>query len=383
MTQEPIPTSRQCACHETPSKLLLYNNVLSNTMNAEPEMNWQPQDQKQLSTFTRSDGLDEQQYGGHYRPLSAPSMSLQFLNEQIKSPRRRSSVPRRSSINSASSEFSSRRRSTMSHLSRPVISVEDFDLTEKNAERNRTDTYSMTDYQQNINLGMGQQHIISMAAPVYPKSSSASIISSSASIPSSNSPYSDHMDEINLGNYTNNLGIMARDPDELTNLLNNVLMDSNQSPISNQFVEDTTNNTCYQQPQTAADMTGPTTISSPCPSSYATPMISPPQPSWCGSPVSHVNCAPSSPTSNQGESVVITITPLQNTKPAVTRIVTCYCGDLCNCPGCFVHPNNLFAMDYQQQQHEQTQLKNYPLSSFSSSSSSCSSDDEVLYQHPC
>ncbi|RCH87901.1 hypothetical protein CU098_002611, partial [Rhizopus stolonifer] len=63
---------------------------------------------------------------------------------------------------------------------------------------------------------------------------------------------------------------------------------------------------------------------------------------------------------SSGESVVITITPLSNTNnneelldhqsnssqqqnyPTTTRIVTCYCGNQCTCPGCLVHPGNFF-----------------------------------------
>lgn len=361
MTQESHHHHQQCTCHETASKLLLYNDAISNNVESDLLLDWQPQYQQQLDNFT---GMDANEY---YKPAISPSTSsLRFLNGQTKSPRRRSSVSR---INSG---LTSRRRSTVSHLSRPVISVEDFDLTDQTEGRNRMASYSMMDYQQMD----PEQRTTSLVAPVYSKSSSASIISS----PSSNSPNSTHTDEINLGNYTtNDLGLMSTGPDELTNLLNNVLMDSSsQSPMSTQFLEDTY---YQQQPQTTAatDMTRSTTISSSCSSSYAaSTMMIPPQPSWCGSLVPHVSCAPSSAI-NQGESVVITITPLQNTKPAVTRIVTCYSGDSCNCPGCFVHPNNLLAMNQQQE----PQLKQYSRSSFSSSSSSSySSDDEVLYQQP-
>jgi hypothetical protein len=343
--------SHQCTCHETASKLLLYNNALPSNVETNSLLNWQPQHQQQLSTFNRPYGLDDQSDAGYYKSAISPSTSLRFLNGQTKSPRRRSSLTR-SPINTTNS----RRRSTMSHLSRPVISVEDFDLTDQTtADRNRMAPYSMPDYQQNIDLN-SEQHS-SLTAPIYSKSSSASIISSSSSIPS---PSSTHTDEVNLGNYTNDLGFMATGPDELTNLLNNVLMD-NQSSIST--LEGS--NPYYQIP-TATDMTRSTTISSSCSSTSATPMMMPLQSAWCGSLVPHGNCVPSS--ANQGESVVITITPLQNTKPAVTRIVTCYCGDFCNCPGCFVHPNNLL---------NQQQPKQYSRSSFSSSSSSSySSDDE-------
>ncbi|KAG1457178.1 hypothetical protein G6F56_006668 [Rhizopus delemar] len=70
----------------------------------------------------------------------------------------------------------------------------------------------------------------------------------------------------------------------------------------------------------------------------------------------------------EGESVVITITPLAYTKdqPTTTRIVTCYCGSLCNCPGCLVHPSSF--------------LSNDPLLN-SSASSSYASDEEDIYSN--
>ncbi|KAI9276034.1 hypothetical protein BY458DRAFT_506858 [Sporodiniella umbellata] len=36
----------------------------------------------------------------------------------------------------------------------------------------------------------------------------------------------------------------------------------------------------------------------------------------------------------------MTLTPLHTTSTPITRIMTCYCGDACLCPGCFVHPDN-------------------------------------------
>ncbi|KAI8093013.1 uncharacterized protein BX664DRAFT_99026 [Halteromyces radiatus] len=55
----------------------------------------------------------------------------------------------------------------------------------------------------------------------------------------------------------------------------------------------------------------------------------------------------------QGESVVITIAPLsattnnalQGSEQVRTRIVTCYCGNQCTCPGCLVHPGNFLVGD--------------------------------------
>ncbi|CAO3697225.1 unnamed protein product [Rhizopus microsporus] len=58
----------------------------------------------------------------------------------------------------------------------------------------------------------------------------------------------------------------------------------------------------------------------------------------CGSMIPH-QCTTSIPLT-KGESVVMTMTPLHTSAMPVTRIVTCYCGEACICPGCFVHPDN-------------------------------------------
>lgn len=92
--------------------------------------------------------------------------------------------------------------------------------------------------------------------------------------------------------------------------------------------------------------------------------------SQCGSFVPNMSCCQPK---GQGESVIITITPLANpiqtqTEQHVTttRIVTCYCGQQCTCPGCLVHPGNSF-------------LGSDPYTAPiipSSSSSCCASDEE-------
>ncbi|KAI9268726.1 copper fist DNA binding domain-containing protein [Sporodiniella umbellata] len=56
--------------------------------------------------------------------------------------------------------------------------------------------------------------------------------------------------------------------------------------------------------------------------------------SHCGSFMPSNRCFPP----NIGESAVITITPLNQDSFPTTRIVTCYCGNQCTCPGCLVHP---------------------------------------------
>ncbi|KAG2232008.1 hypothetical protein INT48_004818 [Thamnidium elegans] len=182
-------------------------------------------------------------------------------------------------------------------------------------------------------------------------------------------------------------------PDELTNLLNNVLSEREQE----EYNHTTTNQ------MMSVDMTrSPTTnsfSSSSSTNAFIVPTIQqqqPIQPMVCGSFTSHSNCSPAIDT--QGESVVITITPLSTLftsdeerlyknsqgKP-VTRIVTCYCGNSCICPGCLVHPNNYLLQQQQQQQltmqqlhllQQQQQQQQYSMRQNSSTSSSYSSDDE-------
>ncbi|KAI7902685.1 uncharacterized protein BX663DRAFT_66459 [Cokeromyces recurvatus] len=99
--------------------------------------------------------------------------------------------------------------------------------------------------------------------------------------------------------------------------------------------------------------------------------------SHCGSFVPLSNCCQDLGV-NGGESVVITITPLltdpskqqtntttsTTTTTTTTRIVTCYCGQQCICPGCLVHPGNFL-------------LGNDPYTGLlPSSSSSCYCSDE-------
>lgn len=116
--------------------------------------------------------------------------------------------------------------------------------------------------------------------------------------------------------------------------------------------------------------------------------------SHCGSFVPRSKCC--KPVGSVGgESVVITITPLTSSNNATaagsstsnnsmmnlmleddqqqkttTRIVTCYCGTSCTCPGCLVHPGNFFLGS-----DPYAGLLN-PTSSSSTSSSCYGSDEE-------
>lgn len=91
------------------------------------------------------------------------------------------------------------------------------------------------------------------------------------------------------------------------------------------------------------------------------------------------SCPPTDTSMAQGESVVITITPLpkqqgggqqdHTTATTMTRVVTCYCGPSCICPDCLVHPGNSFLANMD----PYAGLMNPHQSS---SSSSCGSDDD-------
>ncbi|KAI8146170.1 copper fist DNA binding domain-containing protein [Fennellomyces sp. T-0311] len=108
----------------------------------------------------------------------------------------------------------------------------------------------------------------------------------------------------------------------------------------------------------------------PTPRPTAPPPAPPAVVSCCGSFASSSACQPSS---GQSESVVITITPLPKQQDdqvtTTTRVVTCYCGPACVCPGCLVHPANAFLDPY---------AGLYPMQqqSSSSASSTCGSDDD-------
>ncbi|KAI9485651.1 MAG: hypothetical protein EXX96DRAFT_515105 [Benjaminiella poitrasii] len=101
-------------------------------------------------------------------------------------------------------------------------------------------------------------------------------------------------------------------------------------------------------------------------SSHTAPSATPIR-SHCGSFAPGTLCSQDLNVNTGGESVVITITPLLTTgqsSATTTRIVTCYCGHQCSCPGCLVHPGNFL-------------LGNDPyVGLLPSSSSSCYCSDE-------
>lgn len=204
--------------------------------------------------------------------------------------------------------------------------------------------------------------------------------SSPSSPPSVGTPSSDSiMHELGISN-----------PNDLTALLGNLLSTSNS-----------TSSSPVNKPPSSMDFqAGPTTASmvTSASSSLCSPPPLPPMPTpvsstskrcrggCCGSFASSPTCQPGM---SQGESVVITITPLPKldqaassertttttTTTTTTRIVTCYCGPSCACPGCLVHPGNSFLGNQALDPYAGLVPSNQT-TSCSSASSSCTSDDE-------
>ena len=146
------------------------------------------------------------------------------------------------------------------------------------------------------------------------------------------------------GNTNHHHGFMGdlSNADELTAILNNVLQkDEEEKTTTSSYAGSITDLMSHSGPST--------------PAVVPKPMMT--APSHCGSFVPRSKCCKVAGTPG-GESVVITITPLTNTtentsmmtmmleddtqQKTTTRIVTCYCGAQCTCPGCLVHPSNFF-----------------------------------------
>jgi hypothetical protein len=379
--------------------------------------------------------LEENAPAGLYNfQKSNSSSSLRFLGGQTKSPRRRSSLTRRSSTNSNSNN----RRSTISHPSGTtaantsipfhmnqqddmMIDMQSFLLTDQFNHQQITEIESEIAVVNNSNLTTVAEVTAASAASAtvtagYNVSSASSTSSSNISSHSPNSTHADMMGNNEFqGQSSDELGgFMMTDPNELTTLLNNVLMNNETSSAAsgtdNANNSNSNENINCTRTSAGIDMTRSTTTSS----SNSQPQFHHQQQQQqrqqqqssmlCGSFTPHLNCSPaSSIMEQQGESVVITITPLSNLlsnqeqrvivakeKPAVTRIVTCYYGNSCICPGCFVHPNNNYqslynnnnndvSPQYMQQHQQQIQQQNqinmqYQLPS--NNSSLYSSDDE-------
>lgn len=183
-------------------------------------------------------------------------------------------------------------------------------------------------------------------------------------------------------------------PAELTHLLNNVLNEREQEEYhySNAMmssIDMTRSPTSNSSSSCSFHLPFQSTPTSPPAGVTLAPTTMQQATQVCGSFAFHSNCSPAMDT--QGESVVITITPLSSIfasdkeqekqeknhpKKPVTRIVTCYCGSSCICPGCFVHPNNYLIQQElpmqqlqhysMQQQQQQQQISNNTTCSYSS-----------------
>lgn len=287
-------------------------------------------------------------------PGFSSKSSLRFLGGQPKGPRRRSSAS------------SKRRLSSNNHHQQDdmMVDMQSFIFNQQRATEIET------------------EHAVG-----FPSNST-----SSTSTPNSNYANNGMMAEERENRYSDNdIGLIMNttNADELTCLLNNVLNDSKkqQEPEEEELLNNMDAAT-NQQIMAGVDMARSTTTNSFSSSSSNAGNFTVPQQHQqqivCGSFTPHSNCSPAIDT--QGESVVITITPLstlftsdeeqqdkmnQGNRP-VTRIVTCYCGNSCICPGCFVHPNNYI----QQQQFTMQQQQYMQIQQTSSNSSSYSSDDE-------
>lgn len=183
----------------------------------------------------------------------------------------------------------------------------------------------------------------SSAVSPHPPSSS-----SNSSLAAACEPMDTHFDYLTeqleiLSNSSNNasshdgqfMGDLAN-ADELTAILNNVFKEDELESVS----------TASHRSSVSTTATAPMNSQA---NSHAMPTT---MRSQCGSFVPRSTCCKPSSTSS-GESVVITITPLSTNNntadkqqqadyPTTTRIVTCYCGNQCTCPGCLVHPGNFF-----------------------------------------
>ncbi|KAI8874673.1 hypothetical protein K501DRAFT_281099 [Backusella circina FSU 941] len=382
----------QCTCHETAKTLLLSGNpnghhssqAAANTPGAPPppiseakgkEFAWLS---PESSSRTRN-SFDDSNY---YALQRSHSSSLRFLEGQTKSPRRRSSITRKysckrtSAIASTQSDSgSSSSISSNSHIIENNINNNNghFVLNQNCATipPSATSHTMMSDYSENENAmfidmqsfdyGVLPHHLITEADPVAAMpvtNNNCYIPCSASSMTSTPTVLSSSIEEKSSMMMYEDFHLTNTDPDELTTLLNNVLNDEHSPRWTT---------TTSSSSRSSVDMTRTTSSSSG--------ILAPPRATTttvCGSLTPHTNCCP--PIDTQGQSVVITITPLLckdvKSQPMTTKIVTCYCGSACHCPGCFVHPDN-----------NQLLYPSFHPSTASSTSSSYSSDDEehLLY----
>lgn len=305
-------------------------------------------------------------YNNNYGGQLQKSTSFRFLGGQTKSPRRKSST------SSSKSSGSRRRSGTISQQQQtPYQNVNQDDPIMVDMQ-----TFS---FNQQMNTEMEKSGCAMMVINnSFPSNSSTATSISNSSTPNSN--YNNAFQNQSMKNgYNDGIDLMMNttDPAELTSLLNDVL-DNERGKHQNEDVK----KAIMEGSVNMARSTTSNSFSSSSSSHQALVNVGgfgmpQAQHSVCGSLAPHSGCAPA--IDSQGESVVITITPIStpmnqeqvkqqpevNSKP-LTRVVTCYCGYSCICPGCFVHPNNYLQYCNVQQ----------PFVQLSSNSSSYSSDDE-------
>lgn len=358
--------SIQCTCHEAANKIILSQQQ---QLQEQASNLWSQQTPILPSGRPRSMTMEEvlPGYNNTYGGQLQKSASFRFLGGQTKSPRRKSST------SSSKSSGSRRRSGTISQQQQtPYQNVNQDDPMMMDMQ-----TFS---FNQQTSTEMGKNECAMMVVNnSFPSSSSTATSISNSSTPNSN--YNNGFQNHSMKDgYSDDIDLMinATDPAELTSLLNDVL-DNERGKQQNENVKNVTT-------EGSVNMARSTTSNSFSSSSsshqahvsggrFGMPQA---QPSVCGSLAPHSGCAPA--IDSQGESVVITITPIStlmnqeqvkqqmevNSKP-FTRVVTCYCGYSCICPGCFVHPNNYLPQFCNMQQS---------FAQLSSNSSSYSSDDE-------
>ncbi|CAO3607860.1 unnamed protein product [Mucor hiemalis] len=352
----------QCTCHEAANKI-----ILSQQQQQQEQLNnlWS-QTPILTSTRPRSMTMEEVLPGySSYNSQLQKSASFRFLGGQTKSPRRKSST------SSSKSSGSRRRSGTFSHQQTQYQNV--------NPDDSMMDMQTFA-FNQQTNTEMEKSGCAMMAVNnSFPSASSTSTSISNSSTPNSNYNNGFHNHGTKDG-YSDEIDLMMNttDPDQLTSLLNNVLDNESGRQHSEDVKKAMIEGSVNMARSTTSNSFSSSSSSHQALTSGGGFGIPQTQHTVCGSFAPHSNCAPA--IDSQGESVVITITPIStllnqeqlkqqmevNNKP-FTRVVTCYCGYSCICPGCFVHPNNYLNQHVNMQQ---------PFMQLSSNSSSYSSDDE-------
>lgn len=197
----------------------------------------------------------------------------------------------------------------------------------------------------------------SSAVSPHPPSSSNSSLAAACEPMDMHFDYLTEQLEILSNNSNNNDNFMGdlANAEELTAILNNVFKEDELDSVSTNSHRSSTSTIATGTVASDHTMNSSNHATTTTTTTTATTAMPTTIRSQCGSFVPRPTCCkPTATASNisNGESVVITITPLstnnntadkqQQDYPTTTRIVTCYCGNQCTCPGCLVHPGNFF-----------------------------------------